>query len=227
MYAQLNWAYEARGTSGFIEYASNPKKPASIEAVNASSNAIPKTPSTAHMTPRMSPGEGLGASSNKRASTQVRNPHDVGASADLRSPWQARNPRESGRNTLSPLQARSLGKIRSMSTENATRPSGLGRPDRGSDKDDCEEHPGRYTVPSSNMQTVPFDAYRRVRAFEERVSGLDQQINIIQKVINETLTRNKSLEQELQVISDKGRAKTADVCSLCLLNGAPKLIRYR
>ncbi|TGJ85816.1 hypothetical protein E0Z10_g2950 [Xylaria hypoxylon] len=188
MYAAFNWAYEAQGTSGFIEYASNPRKPASVaETVNSPRpNIIPKTPSTVYMTPKMYSDDRASVNFDNRTSTQSRSYRNVGVSADLRLPFQPRVHREFGDSKISPFQAKHWNKGRSMSTENGVALSGFGRRDRGLDKDE-----------------FPFDTYRRVRAFEERVSGLDQQLNIMQKMINETLANSKNLDNEIKLTSDK------------------------
>ncbi len=140
MYAAFNWAYEAEGASGFIEYASNPRKSANVVEVANSPrpNAIPKTPSTIYMTPKMYPGDGADMNFNKHTSIQPRVYRDVGVSTDLGSPVRPRIRGDFGSSKISPLQAKCWNKGRSMSTENGLAPSGFGRRDGGLDKDDCK-----------------------------------------------------------------------------------------
>lgn len=50
------------------------------------------------------------------------------------------------------------------------------------------------------MPLVSSEAYSRVIAFEERVSGLDQQLGTLRKLVDETLVRSKKIGR----IDDKG-----------------------
>ncbi|RYC59403.1 hypothetical protein CHU98_g6810 [Xylaria longipes] len=79
------------------------------------------------------------------------------------------------------LQAKRWGRARPTSMENEADASGIGRHDKGRDEDTS-----------------------RVLAHEERISGLDQQLNIMQNFIDDSLTRNKKLDKT-KVISNKGR----------------------
>ncbi|KAJ8127939.1 hypothetical protein O1611_g5698 [Lasiodiplodia mahajangana] len=101
----FNWAYEAQGSSGFIEYASNPKRAAEAAEV--------------------------------------------------------------GGGVMSPL------------------------------------NPRRHRALDNDQLAV--DAFARAQAFEERVSGLNQQLNTMQRVIDETMTKNKNLEDEIKAISEMAR----------------------
>ncbi|KAJ2971584.1 hypothetical protein NUW58_g9374 [Xylaria curta] len=150
----------SRGTPGFVELPSDLTTPVIVLGVDGSSR----------------PGRTQKASSYR----------DVGVDAEFRSSSQPKVYRESGGRSMLSLPAKRWMKARSMSTGNGVALSGVGRRDRGLDKD-----------------AFPFDAYRRVRAFEERVSGLDQQLNIMQKIINETLTKRNRLETDIQAVSDK------------------------
>jgi hypothetical protein len=139
MYATFNWAFEAPGASGLIEYASNLRNPTNVEVINSPRpSTIPKTPSTAYMTPKLYPGDGPGIHPNKLAWTQLRSYHDVGVSVDLRSPFNPRKHRDFGGSNMSPLQAKGWNKARSMSTENGVVQPGFSKRDRELDGDDCK-----------------------------------------------------------------------------------------
>ncbi|GAW10817.1 hypothetical protein ANO14919_001520 [Xylariales sp. No.14919] len=185
MYATFNWAYETQGTSAFIEYSSNPRKPANVaETVNSPRpNIASKAPSTVRMTPEIYPDF---RTSDNRTSAQQRNYRDMGVSAKPESLFQPTMHQKFGDSKTPPSQAKRRNRGRSISVENDMASAGFGRHDRGPDKYD-----------------FPFDTYRRVQAFEERASGLDQQLNIMQRMINQTLAKNMNLEDEI----DKGMCR--------------------
>ncbi|RWA03787.1 hypothetical protein EKO27_g11313 [Xylaria grammica] len=183
MYATFNWAYETQGTSAFIEYSSNPRKTANVaETVNSPRpNIASKTPSTVRMSPKIYPDY---RTSDNRTSAQQRNYRDVGVGVKPESLFQPTMHQKSGDSKTPPFQAKRRNRGRSISVENDMASAGFGRHDKGLDK-----------------YEFPFDTYRRVHAFEERVSGLDQQLNIIQKMINQTLAKNMNLEDEIDKAS--------------------------
>ncbi|KAI0458610.1 hypothetical protein F5B21DRAFT_399158 [Xylaria acuta] len=135
MHPTFSWAYEAKGSSGFIEYASNPKRPANVaEAVDLSRPSIVPKVSRAGI----SPGE--------RTSTQLKSYRDVGVSADLRSPSRPKTRPEFGSGGTAPPQAKRWNKTRSMWPENSVDVSGVGGRDRRPYEDDCKNSVSKYIV---------------------------------------------------------------------------------
>lgn len=140
MYATFSWAYEARGSSGFIDYAANPTKATIVEDVNSlPPNATPRTPSTVYMTPKMSPSDEFERKSKKPSSTQPRDYHDVGVTANVQSSSRPKIRGDLGASRLSPFQVDRTNKRRPTSIENGISRAKFGRREGTSDKDDGKD----------------------------------------------------------------------------------------
>ncbi|KAI0447678.1 hypothetical protein F4803DRAFT_272901 [Xylaria telfairii] len=127
MYSAFNWAYEAKGSSGFIEYASNPSKPSNVvETVNAVRPGAVPNASRASI------------SSNKRTSIRLGSYRDIGVNTDLGLPSEHQVRREVGGDATS-LQVTHRDTVRPLSMENGVARSRVGRRDRRFDEDDSKK----------------------------------------------------------------------------------------
>lgn len=127
MYSTFSWAYEAKGSSGFIEYASNPRKPSNVvETVNTVRPGAVPNASRASI------------SSNTRTSIHLRSYRDIGVNTDLGPPSRHKVRREIDGGTT-PLQVTHGDMVRSLSMENGVAGSGAGRRDRRCDEDDSKK----------------------------------------------------------------------------------------
>ncbi|KAI1330910.1 hypothetical protein F5Y16DRAFT_361565, partial [Xylariaceae sp. FL0255] len=167
MYGSFHWTVPDQASSGTAQFGRRMKETRSI---------VPKTPTTAYLTPKMYPGDG--------DPTFPRSQRDGSLLAGLVSPFNTKHLKRAGTINSPPLDVNRWSKQRAMSN---TVFAGLEKRGGGPERSD-----------------FLYDVSRRVRIFEERVGGLDQQLNIIQKMINETLLKNNMLEEEYKTI--QGRA---------------------